>query len=366
MSDSIQIDTGKVKTIAVSMGDVRTQIVNEFNELTASVANLRNGWKTDGGAASHVAEAAIKVFGQINEQHMDMVNVQLEQMIKYLYEAVGEQYEATEEKNKDNAGIGEAKPNAGVSGGTSTGGSVTGAVTGGTVAGGIVSGGTTSGNTGATNRPAQVGDVIGYSASGAPRYKLSDYVYQGLYRENGVFGEHVYCSDGSCRHAVATWNYYNHPKYGTELSCTYYTLRKLNERGLSYPCHSAPGNGSNWYNVFDANSGAKGFGGGNALYDLANNMALPQENIVVSFSSNPSSDPEIKRCGHVMLIDKMYRDENGSVMVVYSDNSPKITNVNGSNPQKAWRLEDFMSHYNYYNGSINGAVVVGAGDGVLR
>lgn len=363
MSDSIQIDTGKVKTIAVSMGDVRTQIVNEFNELTVSVANLRNGWKTDGGAASHVAEAAIKVFGQINEQHMDMVNVQLEQMIKYLYEAVGEQYEATEEKNKDNAGIGEAKPNAGLSGGTSTGGSVTGAVTGGTVAGGIVSGGTTSGNTGATNRPAQVGDVIGYSASGAPRYKLADYVYKGIYRENGVFGEYVFYSNGGGGYGVATWNL---PGPGVQLSCTYYTLRKLNERGLSYPCNWGPGNGAMWYSAFDVNSGAKGFGGNGALYDLVNNMTLPQENVVVSFSSNMDESAKVRAMGHVMLIDKIYRESDGTIMVAFSDNSPNIREVNGSNYQKFWTLDYFMSEYNRTNGSINGAVVVGAGDGVLR
>ena len=101
--NGIKIDTGKVKTIAVSIGDVRVQMINEFNELMSAVSGLKDSWKTDNGVASHIAEGAIKVFGQIKEQNIDEISAQLEHLTKYLYEAVGEQYEATEEKNKDNA-----------------------------------------------------------------------------------------------------------------------------------------------------------------------------------------------------------------------------------------------------------------------
>ena len=153
---------------------------------------------------------------------------------------------------------------------------------------------------------------------------------------------------------ICTWN-----RPG-ELSCTYYTLRKLNERGLSFPCVSGPGNGRDWYYNFDTASGAPSFGGANALNDLANNLSLPQENIVVSFESNTSID--LKHCGHVMLIDKMYKDSNGNTIVEWSDNWPSISNVNGYNPTKTATLEQFKNQYRQYNGNPVGVVVVGAGN----
>ncbi|MBE5938942.1 MAG: hypothetical protein E7266_00970 [Lachnospiraceae bacterium] len=99
------IDTGKVKEIAMSIGNIRSEIANEFNDVHTKVVSLKNSWKTDSGETDHVAQAAINVFGKINEDYFDMVNVQLETLVKYLYETVGEQYEIVEEKNKDNTSV---------------------------------------------------------------------------------------------------------------------------------------------------------------------------------------------------------------------------------------------------------------------
>ncbi|MBQ3061306.1 MAG: hypothetical protein IJD02_02580 [Lachnospiraceae bacterium] len=194
------------------------------------------------------------------------------------------------------------------------------------------------------------GDIIGYSANGAPRYKLPDYVYQGLEPDaNGVWGENVSVSEGKPGH-IATWNY-----NGT-LSCTYYTLRKLKERGLSFPCNSGgPGNGGKWFDNFDTNSGAPSFGGANALEDMVNKLTLPQENIVVSF-------PESYPWGHVLLIDRIFKDENGNVMIEWSDTWPYMYSPNDKNDPETKTLEEFKRTYaSRGHGNTVGIVVVGAG-----
>ena len=194
--------------------------------------------------------------------------------------------------------------------------------------------------------------------SGAEKYNLPDYALQGLEPDvNGIYGPFVHHRDGSLG-SVCEWN----DKERTELSCTYYTLRKLNERGLSYPCVSGPGNGANWFENFDVESGLSRYEGNNALEALASDSShgLPQENIVVSFSSNPVSG--LQECGHVLLIDRIYRNENGAVIVQWSDNWPSISSLNGSNPVQEMVLEQFMGKYNSSNGEIKGAVVIGAGN----
>lgn len=202
-----------------------------------------------------------------------------------------------------------------------------------------------------TEQPSQI-----ITSSGATKYTQPAYTQQGLYPDaNGVWGEYVYHKDGTLGQ-ICTWN-----RVG-ELSCTYYTLRKLNERGLSYPCVGGPGNGAEWYRYFDTESGLPSYAGNNALYDLANTLTLPQENVVVSFASNFSEDANLKVCGHVMLIDKIYRDAEGTVLIDYSDNYPSIGSVNGTNPQKTKMLDSFMTYYNEWNGAINGVVVMGAGN----
>lgn len=208
--------------------------------------------------------------------------------------------------------------------------------------------GITSQNTGAES------PVI--SESGAPAYKLPDYVFKGLERVNGVFGPCVWWRDGGYG-AVYEYN----DEAETELSCTYYTLRKLNERGLSFPCVKGPGSGKQWYGNFDTETELPRYGGNSALRDLANNLTMPQENIVVSFE--PGTDTTHGDAGHVLLIDKIYRDENGAVRVEWSDQNPPISDINGYNPQQNMSLEGFIQKYSNptYYGGMNGAVVIGAG-----
>lgn len=201
----------------------------------------------------------------------------------------------------------------------------------------------------------KTGNVIG-TVNGAPQYELPDYVLKNLEPDaNGIYGNAVWHSDGTYG-TVAYWNSRNE-----QLSCTYYTLRKLNERGLSYPCVKGPGNGANWYGNFDTTVDIPHYQGGKALEQLVGNLTLPQENIVVSFDSNTGSTAEFKAYGHVMLIDRIERNANGEVIVTYSDNYPNITTLNGTNAVQQKNLSNFMSWYNQYNGNINGVVVVGAG-----
>lgn len=167
---------------------------------------------------------------------------------------------------------------------------------------------------------------------------------------NGIYGSYVRHKDGSFG-KVCEWN-----RTG-QLSCTYYTLRKLNERGISFPCVAGPGNGANWYNNFDFETGLPTYGGSNALRDLADTMSLPQNNIVVSFD-RPLSDQGTV-LGHVMLIDEIYRDANGTIQIVSSDMYPDIASLNGTNPQVTRTIDEFYSYYNKYNGNMVGLCVLG-------
>lgn len=196
------------------------------------------------------------------------------------------------------------------------------------------------------------------TVNGAPQYKLPDYVTKNVEPDrNGIYGPYVYYRDGRYG-AVCEWNIYNERQ--KQLSCTYYTLRKLNERGMSFPCVKGPGNGADWYGNFDDTVDVPRYQGNNSLEQLVNNKSLPQENIVVSFASNPSSDANLRKCGHVMLIDRIEKNSSGEIMVSYSDNYPDIQTLNGTNTTKTTTLSNFMSNYNKSNGSINGIVVLGA------
>lgn len=204
------------------------------------------------------------------------------------------------------------------------------------------------------------GTATGSTASStAPRYNQPEYTQKDLApNANGIYGPYVYWRNGGLG-SVAYWN------EPGQLSCTYYTLRKLNERGLSYPCTGGPGNGNQWYNNFDFESGLPNYRGNNALNELAGSLTLPQANIVVSFENDPNG----WGCGHVLLIDEIYRDGSGTVRVKYSDmfyNEPGvgtkyITDLNGSNPQIDRPLAEFQSYYNNGWGNVSGAAVIGAG-----
>ena len=204
-------------------------------------------------------------------------------------------------------------------------------------------GGTSSsGNSGGTGT-----STTGGNGNGAPRYPLPDYVTRdvGPY-ENGIYGPYIYHRDGTLGR-VKEWN----DEGMTQLSCTYYTLRKLNERGISFPCIGGPGHGGAWMNYFDTESGLPySMAGDNSLNELFGNNSLPQDNIVVSCSGNTE-------WGHVFLIDHVYTDENGQVWCEFSDNTPNISSLNGSNPVQRITLEELNNRYN-----IRGAAILGATD----
>lgn len=198
------------------------------------------------------------------------------------------------------------------------------------------------------------------AAGVAPKYKQPDYTQKNLApNKDGIYGNYVYWRDGRYG-SVEYWNI-----EGIQLSCTYYTLRRLNERGLSYPCVGGPGHGKSWYGNFDRDSGLPHYAGTNALKDLSNNLTLPQANIVVSFDETSSNE-----YGHVLLIDEIYRDGTGTVRVKYSDmfynesgkETRYINSLNGNNPQLDITLDEFMDDYKKTNGPIKGAAVIGAGN----
>lgn len=226
---------------------------------------------------------------------------------------------------------GSAKPGNGASAGAST-----------------TQGSTTTGG-GAVSSPSS-GDVIGTSAGGAPKYELPEYTKNFANPDDN----HVQWKNGGC----GSVSYRN---WDGKLSCTYYTLRKLKERGLGYPCIGGPGNGNSWYKNFDKDSGLPNASGEDALQKLAGSLQLPQENIVVSFDK--------EKYGHVLLIDEMYRDANGNVRVKYSEMfgyakvGSKLANLNDKNPQVDLELNAFISRYKTGGGmgyTINGAAVLGA------
>ena len=154
---------------------------------------------------------------------------------------------------------------------------------------------------------------------------------------------------------VATWNDYE----GGSLSCTYYTLRKLRERGLGFPFKSPSGaNGAKWYSNSVSDYKEEGV---NCLETLMKKYgdSIALYNIVVSFRDNRQG------AGHVLLIDRLYYDKNtGNLMVEYSDQVgafgfPVIHDANGTNKARTFTVETFFENYKGLNLTCNGAVLIG-------
>ncbi len=137
-----------------------------------------------------------------------------------------------------------------------------------------------------------------------------------------------------------------------QLSCTYYTLRRLRERGLGFPFKTA-GNASGGYWYGNCTDDVPKYGGSNCFDDLAASQELPVKNVVVSF-------PEPSPWGHVVLIDEISRDANGTVQIIYSDMWPDIADLNGTNKTEVRTIEGFKQRYLPYNGAVTGCVIVGS------
>lgn len=126
----------------------------------------------------------------------------------------------------------------------------------------------------------------------------------------------------------------------TQLSCTFYTLRKLRERGLGFPFVIAgQAMGNEWFD--NCTNDVPKYPGDNCLRDIIAQNKLPVENIVISFEEN-----------HVLLIDKI--DAAGKI--TYSDMNPDIADMNGSNPAITLSIDEFMAK----QGNIRGAAIIGS------
>lgn len=157
---------------------------------------------------------------------------------------------------------------------------------------------------------------------------------------------------------TVTISLYNIPQ--SQVSCTYYTLRKLNDRGLGYPFkHPGSVNGKEWFN--NCTDDVPKAPGNDAIESLLSGRDS-LENVVVSF---PGSDLT-GGCGHVMLIDKVYRDPStGQIMVSSSDHcdfgtGKYLSDPNGTIPAATRTLEAFKDLYFSNHRGMVGAVLIGS------
>ena len=103
---------------------------------------------------------------------------------------------------------------------------------------------------------------------------------------------------------------------------------------------------------FDTSTGRPYFNNGDkSLKQLVKSVSLPTHNIVVSMSGGD--------WGHVLLIDEIWQGKDGKIYLKYSDNTPKISKVNGSNPPKTKTLEEFYDGWHKSGLKIKGAVAIG-------
>ena len=146
---------------------------------------------------------------------------------------------------------------------------------------------------------------------------------------------------------------------GGEVSCTYYTLHRLRERGLGFPfAVTGRANGGFWFS--SCSDSAKKYAGADCLTNIFNEYGAsgkPISNIVLSMGGSSTS------AGHVLLIDKMYKDpQTGQIMITWSDMCypfKKIYgDVNTQNEPMTVTLDQFKKYYSW-GGNINGAVLIG-------
>ena len=143
------------------------------------------------------------------------------------------------------------------------------------------------------------------------------------------------------------------------VSCTYYTLHRLREKGLGFPFRiTGRANGGYWFD--NCSESAKKYPGNDCLTDIFNDYCTrgkEAKNIVVSM---PSKSP----AGHVILIDRMFKKpETGEIMIEWSDMcypfSKIYGDVNTINPSKTVTLAKFRDYYKGWTGDFKGAVLIG-------
>lgn len=173
--------------------------------------------------------------------------------------------------------------------------------------------------------------------------------------------------DGPFKHRICTHNLPD--QNGVQaVSCTYYTLRKLRDKGLGFPFqlnNTSDGNwnGGQWYENSIGVEKAAGSTSIQQLLDTFGGKDKSLENVVVSFSGTSLGS-------HVLLLDKVFVDFNGVTQVSYSDNTNWIeggvlTDVNKTTPIVQESLDDFIKRYTIDNsifGNIIGSVLIGRGE----
>lgn len=149
--------------------------------------------------------------------------------------------------------------------------------------------------------------------------------------------------------------------YDGSVACTFYTLRKLRERGLGFPFQSSgvSYNGSEWFG--NCTKDVPKAAGTDAIETLLSGRDS-LENVVVSFPPSTNTFG----CGHVMLIDKVYKDSStGQTMVSFSDNydyeaGQVLYDASGTSHISTWTLDKFKNDYIKFHGGITGAVLIGS------
>ena len=143
------------------------------------------------------------------------------------------------------------------------------------------------------------------------------------------------------------------------VSCTYYTLHRLREKGLGFPFRiTGYANGGSWFDC--CSDVAKKYAGDDCLINIYNEYCTKgreAKNIVVSMYSTSSA-------GHVILIDRMFKNpETGEIMIEWSDMcypfSKIYGDVNTINQSKTVTLAEFRGYYSSWAGPFKGAVLIG-------
>lgn len=180
--------------------------------------------------------------------------------------------------------------------------------------------------------------------------------YDWIRQYDDIYSESIPAQDGGW-HQICDHNTVD------TVSCTFYTIRKLRERGLGFPFASSSAyyDGKDWYDNCIKTDDVPKAPGEDAIETLLSGRGS-LENVVVSFPASAGNE-----CGHVMLIDKVFQDPlTGKTMVTFSDNYDWANNggylndVKGYTKACTWTLEYFKQTYITLNGGMNGAVLIGS------
>ncbi len=289
---NIKVKTERILTLAQTIDDVNNKLVAQFGEVENTIASVAASW------SSQSFELSKNAFNAIKGNFYDQRREALSQHSQYLISVVVDGYFNTEEKNRRELDdLINGMPNGG-----------------------------------------SVGNAIKNDSRNS---RLPEWA-----KKQGATPAYYAGADGT------EWNVAEYNKDGT-VSCTYYTLRRLRERGLGFPFKTAASgeaNGGNWF--ANCTGDVSKYEGANCFDDLVASRELPVKNVVMS-CSEPSP------WGHVMLIDEITTDAEGHVIFISSDTYPPMKNINASNEAKVRQKKEFEDWYTKWNGSIIGCVVIG-------